>query len=163
MNAMVIDGVISKPQEYVRDILENEFVDIYDGVNTFKNIQPRAHDDEFAKAALEVAGPGYEVSWNFVRRSPFGQEEPNFIHTDEMMGDLTAILYLNYGAPKDDGTTLYDEKSKPSVVFYSAFNRMVIFESKLPHSRNIFENFGEGNGSRLVQVVFLKEQKNEGH
>ena len=159
MNAMIIDGVIKNPETYVYDILNNDFVDIHDGYHTFKNIQPRDHDDEFARAALEVAGPNYSVAWNFVRRSPHGQEEPNFVHTDEMMGDLTAILYLNYAAPEDDGTTLYDDNGKPSVVFYSAFNRMIIFESKLPHSRNILENFGEGKNARLIQVVFLKEEK----
>jgi hypothetical protein len=35
---------------------------------------------------------------------------------------------------------------------------MIIFDSELAHSRNIFENFGKDESSRLVQVVFLRER-----
>lgn len=162
MNTVVSDNVIQNPTEYLEDILSNEFVDIYDGVNTFQNIQPRDHSDEFVQAVLEFVGPFYEVVWNFIRKSPEGQEEPNFIHTDEMMGDLTAILYLSRQHPDEDGTTIYGEDGKPSIIVHSKFNRMLIFDSKLPHSRNIFENFGIDDSSRLIQVAFLKE-KDERH
>jgi len=158
MNLMVSDNVLQNPHEYVSDILKNEFVDIYDGVNTFQNIQPRDHSDEFTQMVIDFIGSNYEVSWNFIRKSPKGQKEPNFIHTDEMMGDITAILYLSRQHPEEDGTTIYGEDGKPSCVIYSKFNRMLIFDSKLPHSRNIFENFGQDDSSRLVQVVFLKEK-----
>lgn len=159
MNLIIMDNVIHEPISYVSDILDNEFVDIYDGVNTFQNIQPRDHLDEFTSTVMDFIGPTYEVSWNFVRKSPEGQEEPNFIHTDEMMGDITAILYLSHTHPEDDGTTIYDDDGRKACVMYSKFNRMVVFESKVPHSRNIFENFGQGDSSRLIQVAFLKEKK----
>lgn len=159
MNLIIMDNVIHEPISYVSDILDNEFVDIYDGVNTFQNIQPRDHDDEFAQSVMDFVGPHYEVAWNFVRKSPEGQQEPNYIHTDEMMGDITAILYLSHTHPDDDGTTIYDDDGRKACVMYSRFNRMVIFESKIPHSRNIFENFGQDDSSRLVQVAFLRENK----
>ena len=159
MNVVVSDNVLHEPNEYVLDILDNEFVDIYDGVNVFQNIQPRDHSDEFTSMVLDFIGSGYEVAWNFIRKSPEGQEEPNFIHTDEMMGDITAILYLSRQHPEEDGTTIYGENGKPSVVIYSKFNRMLIFDSKLPHSRNIFENFGSDETARLIQVAFLREKK----
>lgn len=159
MNFIIYDDVLFTPEEYVKEIHDNEFTDIYDGVNIFRNIQPRDHNDEFAQSVLEIAGNGYEVAWNFVRKSPEGQDEPNFIHTDEMMGDITAILYLNINHPREDGTTIYDDDNRPACTFYSKFNRMVMFDSRLPHSRNIFENFGEGPSARLIQVVFLKEKK----
>ena len=159
MNLVIMDNVIQEPTEYVSDILSNEFVDIYDGVNTFQNIQPRDHVDEFSSAVMEFVGPFYDIAWNFIRRSPLNQEEPNFIHTDEMMGDLTAILYLSKTHPEEDGTTIYNEDGTKCCVLYSKFNRMIIFDSKLPHSRNIFENFGIGDSSRLIQVAFLKERK----
>lgn len=162
MNFMIFDNILFSPDEYVKEIQDNEFVDIYDGVNTFQNIQPRDYDDEFAQSVLELVGQNYDVAWNFVRKSPEGQQEPNFIHTDEMMGDLTAILYLNKEHPEDDGTTIYDNDKRKACTFYAKYNRAVIFESKLPHSRNIFENFGQGDSSRLVQVVFLKE-RHEGY
>lgn len=158
MNLILSDDVIQSPEQYVQDILDNEFVDIYDGENTFKNIQPRDHDDEFASFVLDLFSD-FKVGWNFIRKSPKNQEEPNFVHTDEMMGDLTAILYLSKDAPDDDGTTIYDHDMKQSFVAYSKFNRAIVFDSALPHSRNIYENFGDGDTSRLVQVMFLKKKK----
>jgi hypothetical protein len=158
MNVILSDNIIQSPEQYVQDILDNEFVDIYDGQNVFKNIQPRDHDDEFALFVLDLFSE-FKVVWNFIRRSPKGQEEPNFVHTDEMMGDLTAILYLSKEAPDEDGTTIYDHDMKQSFVAYSKFNRAIVFDSALPHSRNIYENFGEGEASRLIQVMFLKKKK----
>ena len=156
MKFIILDNVLLNPDQYVKDIHDNEFVDIYDGKNTFKNIQPRDHTDEFARSVLKALGRRYSVAWNFVRKSPANQEEPNFIHTDEMMGDLTAILYLNKEHPDTDGTTIYDANNTKCCTFYSKYNRLVVFESKVPHSRNIFENFGEGESARLIQVAFLK-------
>jgi hypothetical protein len=158
MNLILLDDVIDMPDMYIDDIHSNEFVDIYDGTNVFKNIQPRDHSDEFAQMVLDFFGSEYEISWNFVRKSPAGQEEPNFIHTDEMMGDITAILYLSKEHPEDDGTTIYDLDGRKACTLHSKYNRLVAFDSKLPHSRNIFENFGTGDSSRLIQVVFLKEK-----
>jgi len=42
---------------------------------------------------------------------------------------------------------------------YSKFNRMIAFNSDSLHSRNLFENFGEGESARLIQVAFLKYKK----
>ena len=96
MHLLTLDNVIENPNEYLEQIKNNEFRDIEDaGKNKFKNIQFRSPDDEFAKYMLS-AFPGYAVNWNFVRKSPLNQEEPNFIHTDEMMGDITCILYLKF-------------------------------------------------------------------
>jgi hypothetical protein len=106
---------------------------------------------------MAYLGPKYAVTFNFIRKSPQGQEEPNFIHTDDMMGDITAILYLSKEHPKEDGTTIYDDQGERSCVFYSKYNRMIIFDSELAHSRNIFDNFGDDKSARLVQVVFLKK------
>lgn len=159
MNLILSDNVIIDPIKYVSDILSGEFVDVSDGVNLFRNIQPRPHDDEFAQTVLEMVSPGYSINYNFIRKSPYGQHEPNYIHTDEMMGDLTAILYLSRTHPQDDGTTLYDADGNKCCVFYSKFNRMIVFESHAPHSRNIFENFGNDETSRLIQVTFLSEHK----
>jgi hypothetical protein len=149
------DDIIKEPKVYVDDILEHGFEDIHDGDKTFKNIQPRDHNDEFALFAMSLF-PNHTVNWNFVRKSPLNQEEPNFIHKDNMMGDVTCILYLNEEPPEEDGTTIYDWLDKPICVAYSKFNRMVAFNAEASHSRNIFENFGEGDKARLVQVVFLK-------
>jgi hypothetical protein len=154
MISVSIDGVIEDPDKYVADIIKGGFSDIHDGQNTFKGIQVRK-DDEF-QSFVENVFSNFFVTYNFVRQSPVNQVEPNFIHTDEMMGDKTILLYLNKIYPKGDGTTLY-KNGNPMCVFYSEYNRMVSFDSRIPHSRNIFENFGEGASSRLVQVIFMKE------
>lgn len=156
MNVLSLDNIIRDPKAYVEDILKYDFQDIADGERTFKNIQPR-DDDEFSRVLCTIF-PNHSVKWNFIRKSPLNQEEPNFIHTDEMMGDLTAILYLNENAPENDGTTIYDDNKKPLCVLYSKFNRMIVFNSDAPHSRNIYENFGEGNEARMIQVIFLEEK-----
>ena len=155
MNLITFDNIIKDPLSYVSDIHLHGFQDVADGEYTFKNIQPRDKNDEFAKYVSELFF-GYKVDLNFVRKSPLNQEEPNFVHTDEMMGDITCILYLNEQAPDNDGTTIYDEDKKPFFTMYSKFNRMVAFSSDAPHSRNILENFGLGEQSRLVQIIFLK-------
>ena len=77
------------------------------------------------------------------------------------MGDKTAILYLNKIYPKEAGTTLY-ENNKPMCTIYASFNRMIVFDSTLPHSRNMFDNFGEDIHSRLVQVIFIKKDETRG-
>jgi len=158
MNLITFDNVLKDPKEYVADIHKYGFQDVADGDNVFRNIQPRDIYDEFSQYVTAVFG-GYKVNVNFVRKSPLNQEEPNFVHTDEMMGDITCILYLSEDAPNEDGTTIYDEEKKPLAVVYSKFNRMVAFNSDLLHSRNLFENFGEGEKARLIQVIFLKRNE----
>ena len=155
MNLITFDNIIQDPLSYVSDIHLHGFQDVADGDNVFKNIQPRDTNDEFAKYVTTLFS-GYKVDLNFIRKSPLNQKEPNFIHTDEMMGDITCLLYLNEQAPEDDGTTIYDENKKPIFTMYSKFNRMIAFTSDAPHSRNLFHNFGEGETARLVQVIFLK-------
>lgn len=160
MTLLTIDNIIKEPKIYVRDIFDIGFQDITLGEQIFKNIQPRDNNDEFAKV-VKFTFPDYKVAYNFVRKSPFNQDEPNFIHTDEMMGDITVILYLNEVSPDEDGTIIYDNDHKPLCRIYSKFNRMVAFLSRMPHSRSIFENFGDGENARLIQVIFLKANIHE--
>ena len=157
MSLITFDNVLENPKDYVSDIHVHGFQDVEDGHHVFRNIQPRGDSDDFARFVSKLF-PDYKVELNFVRKSPLNQPEPNFIHSDEMMGDLTCILYLNEESPSEDGTTIYDEEKKPLIRVYSKFNRMVAFESNLLHSRNIFENFGEEESARLIQVAFLKSK-----
>jgi hypothetical protein len=156
MNLITFDNVIKDPKAYVSDIHTHEFQDLADGDNTFRNIQSRDRYDEFAKYVTNLFD-GYSVKLNFIRKSPLNQLEPNFIHTDEMMGDITCLLYLNEFEPEENGTTIYDKDNNPLVTMYSKFNRMIAFNADAPHSRNILENFGEGESARLVQIIFLKQ------
>lgn len=158
MNLLVVENVLKYPNEYVSDIHLHGFEDLADGQHVFRNIQPRGNNDDFAKLVLELF-PDYGIAFNFVRKSPLNQEEPNFIHSDEMIGDITCILYLNEISPVEDGTTIYDDDKNPLVKIYSKYNRMVAFGSDMLHSRNLFENFDEGETARLIQVIFLKTKE----
>lgn len=149
-----VDDVLNNPYEYVEDVLKKPFEDIKDGDKTFKNIQVR-ENDEFQQI-VQSYFPQYKVNYNFIRKSPYKQKEPNFVHSDEMMGDKTALLYLNKLYPKEAGTTIYENKTPMCKLFYK-FNRMVIFDSYFLHSRNLYDNFGEHNNSRLIQVIFLQK------
>ena len=149
-------SVLSKPDLYTKNILDNGFYDFKDGDNVFKNVCLR-DKDEFYDFLINQY-PKYNISLNFVRQSPLGQSEPNYIHTDEMMGELTAILYLNKTHPENYGTTLYKESYSVKSVFTAEYNSVLVFESKILHSRNREKNFGKDDDSRLVQVAFLNKK-----
>ena len=152
----IVDNFLKDPDTYVQNILNGKFVDIADGDKVFKNIQPLSHTDEFCSRVLSSIGYG-TVAYNFARLSPYGQQEPNFIHSDEMMGDLTAILYLSKNQVPGDGTTIYNENDEHACVINAKFNRAILFNSEVRHSRNIFHNFGVSDiDSRLIQVCFIK-------
>ena len=98
--------------------------------------------------------PEYEITLNFVRKSTL--KKVGFIHTDDMHGDRTVILYLNKNYPEGYGTTLYDENETPVLINRAQYNSAFIFESRIKHSRNIKTNFGSDSDARMVQVMFLK-------
>jgi hypothetical protein len=150
----IYDNAVDNVDDYVSNILSGGFIDFNDGDKTFKGLQPM-YNDPLSKI-IKAGYPDCIINTNFVRKSPFGQDEPNFIHTDEMMGDLTAILYLTKNEMDGDGTTIYNEDETPMCVAYAKYNRLFIFDSRLKHSRNIFDNFGDGDDSRLIQVAFIK-------
>ena len=156
MKIGIYEEVIKDVDLYVKDIFSEGFEDIdLKESGVFKNIQLRFYDELFDYLREEY--PTYSAVLNFVRSSPKNQEEPNWLHTDDMMGDLTAVLYLSKTHPEEDGTTFY-HKGKKSCIVKSAYNRLVVFPAHLYHSRNIYENFGEGEDARLIQVCFLKHK-----
>jgi hypothetical protein len=154
-NFMVIDDFLEDPHGHVEDIFKNGFIDYQSESGIFRNIQVR---DDDVQELIHGVMPDYDVVQNFARMSPHGQIEPNNIHNDEIMGEITCILYLSRDHPIDDGTTIYDCENK-MIDVRSKFNRMFIFDSSLYHSRNIFSNFGVGESSRLIQVLFLNKKK----
>jgi hypothetical protein len=93
------------------------------------------------------------------------------------MGEWSALLYLNPEHPRSDGTAFWkhlptgeiensiphlrsDEGRKVSDKWEiwkavpAKFNRLVTFPSTYFHSRSIFDNYGDGDDARLVQVTF---------
>lgn len=120
--------------------------------------------------------PEASPTLSFFRKSPSGQQEPHFIHTDADMGDWSAILYLNPDPPPGDGTLFYiheatgatasaiaherSEEGRSSdgwllrYTVESKFNRLLVFPSTSFHSRAIYDNWGVGDEARLTQVTF---------
>jgi hypothetical protein len=131
-----------------------------------------------------------EPKLSFFRKSPAGQVEPNYIHTDCDMGEWTAILYLTPNPPPDDGTTFWrhiatgrietatgatSDENLGEVLAWrdraqweqwrtvaAVFNRVVVFPASYYHSRALEENYGEGDSARLIQVLFGTGQVPEG-
>lgn len=151
MNVSIYNEVIKDVDSYVEEIHQQGFEDVQLGNDLFKSVMSRGVDE--LVMFLHKHYPMYKADLNFVRRSPLNQEEPNWIHSDEMMGELTAILYLNKEHPETDGTTLY-YKGEKMCILRSRYNRLVVFPSDLYHSRNIYENFGYADKARLIQVCF---------
>ena len=113
MTTMFLTDVYSNPDEYVSSLKKKGFEDFNDGVNVFKNVQKLERDD-VAKSIESLINA--ELVLSFARMSVLGQEEPNFIHKDDMHGDYTAIIYLNKKYPSEYGTTLYDEDNNGFLV-----------------------------------------------
>jgi hypothetical protein len=153
MTTIFLTDVFENPDKYVEGIKEKGFTDFESGENVFKNVQELEKDD-VVKAIESLLGAKLVLS--FARMSPLGQEEPNFIHKDDMHGDYTAILYLNKVYPSGYGTTLYDENDDEILICKAKYNSLFIFPSSVKHSRNTLQNFGEGDDARLVQVMFFK-------
>ncbi len=174
----VFDNFVADPAAYRRAALGLEYRDFRSERGTFRGIAIPAPPD--VPARLMRMFPGLTPTLSFFRKSPEGQTEPHFIHTDTDMGEWTALLYLNPLPPTQDGTTFWirmangarespvpgeylDEGKttdgwKPWRRVPARFNRLVIFPAAFFHSRSIEANWGAGDEARLAQVVFGKGQ-----
>jgi hypothetical protein len=153
----VIDDVLPDPHAYRARALAQDFRDVTIGPDTFRGIAPCA-DLDVTTAALEATGA--EPVLTFFRKSPHGQIEPNYVHTDKDMGAFTGIYYMNPDPPPGDGTKFWDwddgEGWRETARVDARFNRLLLFSTDQHHSRAIYNNYGEGDSARLIQVVFLR-------
>jgi hypothetical protein len=167
---MVLDDVLADPWSYRRWALSQAFQTIVTGDEVWHGIALLT--DPTVPTLIADILPGAQTTLTFFRQSPLGQAEPNFIHSDEGMGAWTAILYLTPDPPPEDGTTFWRyrptgdvsgsaralEKDpmlwEPRRQVEARFNRVLVFESLLFHSRAIEANYGEGEDARLIQVAF---------
>lgn len=175
----VIDNVLPNIDAYRRAVLASPFQSIEIGPDTFHGI---ALDGTYILPMwIAQRFPQLTPMLSFVRRSPEGQVEPNFIHSDRDMGDWTGILYLNPTPAPCDGTTFWrhtetggigkrqnmddqgvveandlreTNKWEPWHTVDAVFNRLLLFPASYFHSRAIAENYGHGDDARLIQVVF---------
>ena len=162
----VIDNVLADPMAYREKALSREFRDVTIGADTFKGI---AHAEPILEDSI--------TALTFFRKSPQGQIEPNYIHSDAGMGRQTGIYYMNPDPPKGDGTTFWKSpegsisgpwtewvdqsaRSRKGWTVWkqcpAKFNRLVVFDADLFHSRSLLENYGQGDEARLIQVMFFQ-------
>lgn len=167
---LVFDDVLPNPHAYRRWALAQPFRTHETGDEHWQGIALLG--DHTLPTLVEGFVQGAKTHLTFFRQSPLGQQEPNFIHSDEGMGEWTAILYLNPTPAPGDGTTFW--RFKPTGEIYGSaraldkapalwdpwhrveakFNRLLIFDSLYFHSRAIEENYGVGDNARLIQVAF---------
>lgn len=174
----VFDDVLSDADGYRAEALGLPFQSYTLGLATFHGIAigPRLMADLIVRM-----DPTKEPTLTFFRRSPKGQAEPNYIHSDRSMGAWTGLLYLTPDPPEADGTIFWEHAAsgerfdtsetldeyttnglrwlvtdewKPWHRVAARFNRMVLFPAPYYHSRAIPENYGEGDTARLVNVTF---------
>jgi len=170
----VFDNALNNPMAYREAALKLEFKTFDFGHCVFHGIAPAGLSCDLCQW-IAVMFPELTPILTFFRKSPLGQQEPHFIHTDVDMGHWTALLYLNPDPKEGDGTAFWThrtgaiessiphERSEEGRIPDSwtlrelvggAFNRVLMFPSTYFHSRAIHENWGEGDDARLVQVVF---------
>ena len=152
----ILDDVLPDPIAYLAAARRRTYGDVKAGADTFKGISICGRSD-VARVAEEQTGGVTALS--FFRRSPEGQVEPNYIHSDEQMGDFTGIYYLNPDPPEGDGTSFWKRQGaalEHTQLVPARFNRLVLFPSHLLHSRALYDNYGHGDSARLIQVIFLR-------
>jgi hypothetical protein len=179
----VHDHLLYDPKGYRDFALALPYHDIVIGEDIFRGIAP-TDDPRLPTLLRALYGDDLQVTLSgvdglsFFRKSPRGQLEPNYIHSDAAMGDVTAILYLHPAPPPGDGTTFWertatghtygpwdDETARaakdlrlwtPWRTVPAQFGRLLVFRSDLFHSRAIPENYGEDQDARLTQVAFAR-------
>lgn len=172
---VVCDDVLADPEAYRAAVLARPFADVVWGDDVFHGIQ--VAEDETFPAWIVEHFPDLTPTLSFFRQSPRGQREPNYVHTDQGMGEWTAILYLNPQPMRGDGTTFWRhrvtgalgsemddalprdawrdlEQWEPVSSVIAQMGRALIFPAARFHSRTIAENYGSGDDARLIQVVF---------
>lgn len=93
----------------------------------------------------------YELKMHFSiipNNIPF---EEKYLHQD--MSFYAGVVYLNENLQEDNGGTVF-RINKQDVVIPNKFNRLVMYNSQIPHSQhNSF--MGEGIDPRLTMVIFI--------
>lgn len=171
----IIDNALSNPESYREKVLALDFKSYDFGHCVFHGIAVQGPSGELLQRIHEDL-PDLKPTLTFFRKSPHGQVEPHFIHTDIDMGQWSAILYLNLIPKEGDGTCFWEHRETSAVESLvphersedgrdpdnwvmrqrvdAKFNRLLMFPSSYFHSRSIHENWGDGNDARLIQVAF---------
>lgn len=176
----VVDDVLPDVDAYRAEVLAGAFEDVEPHAGAVFHGIRRDLDDRLP-AWIQARYPSLTPTLTFARKSPAGQAEPNYIHTDSDMGEWTAIYYLTADPPPTDGTTFWRHRATGAVLSTALNqaelvdewlawrdltqwtpwttvaarpNRVVLFPAPYFHSRALAENYGSGEAARLIQVVF---------
>ncbi len=176
----VYDDVLPNAHAHRAALLRRPFADVVVGPAVFHGLASLDVGDPLTEWIADHL-PALKPSLTFARRSPEGQAEPNYIHTDVDMGEWTGILYLNPMPATGDGTTFWQHRGTgarqsqartqaegmaegaawrdasqwaPWAVVPAIWNRLVVFAAPAFHSRAIAANYGTGANARLIQVMF---------
>lgn len=172
---LVVDDFLANPEEYRASLREHEFRTYEFPEATFHGIALMPIDGLVANRLVRFLGD-FVPTMSFLRKSPLGQVEPHFIHTDVDVGMVSTILFLNEDPPSEDGTSFWRHDASGEIgnksphlrsdegksaegwtmrrAVWSRFNRLLIFPSYFFHSRSIPQNWGSGDAARLTQVTF---------
>jgi len=175
----VVDDVLDDVASYRTQCLAQPFGDVATAAGVFRGIAPVP--DASLTAWLVGRWPQLLPTTTFLRRSPLDQSEPHLVHTDQDMGDWTALYYLTADPPAADGTTFYRsrltgarrsvaetaedrgleavlwadrEAWEPWHTVQARPNRLVLFPAAYYHARAIPANYGTAETARLLQVTF---------
>jgi GNAT superfamily N-acetyltransferase len=172
---VVHDDVLADPSAYRAMALRQPFQAVQDGDVTFQRMAPCANPTLPMWIAQRY--PQLTPTLSFFRQGEQDQVEPHYRHTDVSMGDWTALLYLTPDPPADDGTAFWRHVPTGDVgsvqltkeamaqwddaalwerwhTVHAKFNRLVMFPSRLYHSRALYRNYGVGDKARLTHNVF---------
>lgn len=177
----VFDDVLADPDAFRASVLAEPVVSYQDGQKVFRGLRLPT-DAHWATVHDLVARyvPGAVVSLTFARQSPLGQREPNDVHSDIGHGSRTAILYLNPEPADGDGTLFWrhqasglvrgpwdaqcqaDSHDRSAWTIWrrveARYNRLLVFDADLYHSRALVENFGaDPESARLIWIAFLAD------
>lgn len=176
---MLFEHFLSNPQQVREHALKSEYIDWLapDG-ETYKRIcitdvPGLLEKIETVMGPVDMLGMGYRLNFN-------GERPNHAIHSDLGWGTHALVLYLSEGP---SGTAFWYHKATGARSITvgqvelleqigddwnneeawelrnfveSKFNRAIIYESKLFHSRYPFEAYGvEPNDGRLIAVAFF--------
>ena len=173
----ILDNVLKDPELYRVEALKREFKTYEFPTTIFHGLSPGTVSTELFDRIRDY-NPELVTTFSSFRRSPLGQVEPNFIHTDIDMGEWSGVFYLSPHPPQGDGTSFWTHRETGAIesnvphersaeglssegwilreAVDAVFNRLLLFPSAYFHSRSIHENWGAGEDARLTQVVFGK-------
>lgn len=173
------DDVLADPHAFRYACRQQPVRDITVGTAVFRGIAEAPSNELIGW--IVATYPQLTPTLTVIRQSPYGQAEPNFIHTDLDLGAWTGVLYLNPRPSEGDGTTFWRHRAsgaevslavteaeraaesrvwrepdqwEPLTTVPAVFNRLVLFEAGCFHSRALRENVGPGDEPRLTQIVF---------